>query len=560
MVRDNWQSLDGVWYCAFSREHTIPDEFDTTIIVPFSPETELSGVKRVLLPEESLFYRRTFSYHHKPDTRVLLHFQAVDQECVVFLNDKTLGSHIGGYIPFGFDVTPNIRDENELVVIVTDKHDRSPLPKGRQRLNPAPNCTTAQSGIWQTVWLETVPETYISSLTVTPDLDHQCFSLQVTTNKETSDPVTITYDGKTISALSNIKVTCLLQQPHPWSPEDPFLYPVAVTCGEDTVQTYVAMRSFRMKDGVIFLNGKPYFHHGVLYQGYWKEGLYTPPDDQAVENDLMGIKALGFNTIRLHQKVETLKWYHLCDTLGLLVWQDMPSGGVVKPRGLGTFPLMLRPSKADDTKKHAFLGSDDRTYRLEFLAELRGMIRLLYNCPCVEMWTLFSCGLGQFDSTRLQAHVKALDGSRLVNPTDGVYDQGSGDVHAEHLPSLKYHMRPDAHQRAVVISDFGGFSIGAKTGFAYHAVSNETAYNQALVSLYQNVVAPAKQQGLAGCVYTQFHDTETESDGLVSYDRKQVKVTPETASMIRSLLFQDGQERNTEDTVAQQNHQTSRQA
>ncbi|MFA6776274.1 MAG: sugar-binding domain-containing protein, partial [Sphaerochaetaceae bacterium] len=203
MVRSNWQSLDGVWYCAFSRQRTIPDDIDTTIIVPFSPEAKCSGVCRTLKPEETMFYRKHFSYRHTPGTRVLLHFQAVDQECVVFLNEKTLGSHVGGYIPFWFDVTQNIREKNDLFVIVTDKHDLSPLPKGKQRLKPSTVFSAAQSGIWQSVWLEEVPWEYISSITLYPDLAGERFSLMVTTNTEGNNPVTVTYDGKTISGLSD---------------------------------------------------------------------------------------------------------------------------------------------------------------------------------------------------------------------------------------------------------------------------------------------------------------------------------------------------------------------
>jgi beta-galactosidase/beta-glucuronidase len=540
MVRSNWQSLDGVWYCAFSRQRTIPDDIDTTIIVPFSPEAKSSGVCRTLKPEETMFYRKHFSYRHTPGTRVLLHFQAVDQECVVFLNEKTLGSHVGGYIPFWFDVTQNIREKNDLFVIVTDKHDLSPLPKGKQRLKPSTVFSAAQSGIWQSVWLEEVPWEYISSITLYPDLAGERFSLMVTTNTEGNNPVTVTYDGKTISGLSDVKMTCMLKDPHPWSPDDPFLYTLSITCGQDTVQSYLAMRSFGVKDQRLLLNGEPFFHHGVLYQGYWKDGLYTPPDDHAVEDDLRRIKAFGFNTIRLHQKVESLKWYHLCDTLGLIVWQDMPSGGLIDRKPLDVLPGLLRSHTVDDTRKHAFLGSDDRAYRLEFLAELKGMVRLLYNSPCIGMWTVFSCGLGQFDSSRIMSQIQVMDPGRIVNPADGRYDQGGGEVRSVHLYSLKYKPQRDGTKRAVLITDFGGYSCNAGNGYCYRSFPDKTSYNKALLHLYRDVILPAKRRGLSGCVYTQFHDTEFETDGLVSYDRATVRITQEAALAIRRMLFQNG--------------------
>jgi len=543
MMRDNWQSLDGIWYCTFSEGRTIPDVIDTKIMVPFSPEARLSGVGRNLQPDENLFYKKTFKYHRVSAKHVLLHFQAVDQECVVFLNDKTLGSHIGGYLPFWYDVTQVIAENNELVLIVTDKHEQSELPRGKQRLKPSKTFHTGQSGIWQSVWLEEVPEEFIEGVTLLPILEKNQFLITVHTNTEKSSSVTIMYDGNKVQGITETKIVCKLQTVHPWTPDDPFLYPLTITCGEDRISSYIAMRSFSVKGTDLQLNGKTYFHHGVLYQGYWKDGLYTPPNDAQVLEDLKTIKKLGFNTVRLHQKIETLKWYNLCDRLGLIVWQDMPSGGM-KDLKMHAFESFFRPKNVDDTQKHTFLGSEDRTYRLEFLAELKGMVRHLFNCPCIGMWTIFSNGIGQYDSERIRNQLLVIDQSRIINPADGFYDQGKSNVKAIHVYGPKYHFQKDVKGRAVIITECGGYTFGTNEFFKYHSFDDQKKYNDALIDLYKETITPAKEQGLAGCIYMQFNDFEQETDGLVSCERALQKIDLKTALTIRSLLFQDTDKRD----------------
>ena len=329
MVRDSYLNLNGPWSYAITTSANKPAQADGTILVPFSPESELSGVGHVLQPEEYLWYIRTVTL---PDGfnvgRVLLHFGAVDQTATVWCNGVELATHTGGYLPFTVDITEVLAKENTILVCVRDATNKSQLPRGKQTLHPHGIWYTPQSGIWQTVWLESVPQNYIRSLHVTPLFDaHQ---VEITVAGE--GQCTIDLEGKRFTFPAGVPAHVPVQSFRPWSPEHPTLYPFSVTLGDDTVYSYFAMRKCSVetdKDGVrrLFLNGKPYFHNGLLDQGYWPDGLYTAPSDDALVYDIQLAKDMGFNMLRKHIKVECDRWYYHCDRLGMLVWQDMPCGG-----------------------------------------------------------------------------------------------------------------------------------------------------------------------------------------------------------------------------------------
>ncbi|MFA6845043.1 MAG: glycoside hydrolase family 2 TIM barrel-domain containing protein [Sphaerochaetaceae bacterium] len=543
LVRTEWTSLDGLWDCTFSKQKNIPEIIDTPIVVPFSPETKLSGVSRALQPDEYLFYKKNFEYTIRTkNQRQILHFGAVDQECLVFLNDKAIGSHLGGYLPFCFDVTNYLKRQNTLIIIVTDKHDLSLLPKGKQRLRNKGIYVSGQSGIWQSVWLEEVPRIYITDIILQPEYEKDCFILSVHTNNGNLFPVTVSYEGKTVTGTSEGPITCPIENVRSWSPENPFLYELSIKCMDDIVSSYVAMRSYSVEGPALTLNGKPYFHHGILYQGYWAESLYTPPNDQAVIDDLSLIKGYGFNTIRLHMKIESPRWYYHCDRLGLLVWQDMPCGGEDPRQPWMSAPLFLPFLKLDDKEKHFLLGSDDRGYRLEFLSELKDMIRHLYNCPCIAMWVLFNEGWGQFDSEQITNQILSLDRTRTIDSTSGWYDQGKSKFKSQHVYFRKYRFHKDSKKRSVILSEFGGYAYKKDSEeriFSYKVYKDQEAYNKGVLKLYLKQIAPAKGQGLAASIYTQFNDVQQEQNGIVSFDRKDIKLRKETALAVRTALFQD---------------------
>ena len=396
MVRDSYLNLNGPWSYAITTSANKPAQADGTILVPFSPESELSGVGHVLQPEEYLWYIRTVTL---PDGfnvgRVLLHFGAIDQTATVWCNGVELATHTGGYLPFTVDITEVLAKENTILVCVRDATNKSQLPRGKQTLHPHGIWYTPQSGIWQTVWLESVPQNYIRSLHVTPLFDAH----QVEITVEGEGQCTIDLEGKRFTFPAGVPAHVPVQSFRPWSPEHPTLYPFSVTLGDDTVYSYFAMRKCSVetdKDGVrrLFLNGKPYFHNGLLDQGYWPDGLYTAPSDDALVYDIQLAKDMGFNMLRKHIKVECDRWYYHCDRLGMLVWQDMPCGGRRYDPLIVSTPLVTGWHLDDSW--YPLFGRTNVTARKAFLNELRDMVTTLYNHPCIAVWVPFNEGWGQF--------------------------------------------------------------------------------------------------------------------------------------------------------------------
>ena len=532
MRRDNWLNINGEWDYAITTEDTQPENFDGKIIVPFSPETELSGVKRSLQPGEYLWYRRMVEL---PETftgkRIFLHFGAVDQDALVYVNSVCVAEHSGGYLPFEVDISDNITDGRALIVVcVRDDGDTNEKTRGKQKTKRGGIWYTPQSGIWQTVWLEAVPEFYVKKLRITPDFDNACVDISAET---VGNAVAFAhFAGVEYMLPAKISVPNF----EAWSPENPKLYEFAVTCGEDRVESYFAMRKFSVsKDEKgtprLFLNNEAYFHNGLLDQGYWPDGLYTAPTDEALIYDIETSKAMGFNMLRKHIKVEPLRWYYHCDRLGMLVWQDMPNGGGDYNLLTVSSPLITGIHFKDN--HYGMFARKDEACRKSYKLELGEMIEHLYNCPCICMWVPFNEGWGQFDAAEIYNFVRGLDNTRTIDHASGWHDQGVSDIVSLHVYFRKYKFKPDKKGRAVLLSEFGGYNLGVdghrfnSKDFGYKRFKDSETLAEALRVLYQEEILPAKEQGLSAAVYTQLSDVEDELNGLVTYDRSVIKITPE---------------------------------
>ena len=548
--RDSYHNLNGIWMCCFSQEESLPTTFDTPILVPFSPESLLSRVNRVLQPGEYLFYRREFTLSDKErEGRVLLHFGAVDQICTVYVNRKEVVQNRGGYYPFEADITDVMKEENELIVKVQDFSNTNGMEFGKQKLNRGGIWYTPQSGIWQTVWLECVPEDYLKSVKITPDLPNRAIHFAFDkSNADIPVQMEISFASQLLSAhtATDKEIVIPLSDVREWSPEKPDLYDVKFTYGSDTVTSYFAMRSISVetaKDGKrrICLNGRPYFLNGLLDQGYWSDGLYTAPSEEAMVFDILECKRLGYNTLRKHIKVEPLRWYYLCDKYGMLVLQDMVNGGTDYSTWYSVaFQLVRGPIKDDKAHRKGF-GREDEEIQKEFAVSLERMIRHLYNSPCIVLWTIFNEGWGQFDSANFYQIVKKMDPTRLIDHASGWHDQGSGDIDSHHNYFRKQKVTPDkrGNSRPYVITEFGGYalklkehSFNLKQTFGYKAIRNEEDLNNQVHRLYFEQILPCVRDGLAGAIYTQVSDVEDEVNGLFTFDRKVIKFREETVSSV----------------------------
>lgn len=539
-VRSSYINLNGVWQCEVSEKQDFPKDYSYNIVVPFSPETALSGVGRTLKSNEYLFYKRSFEIPQGFNKgRVFLHFGAVDQIAEVFVNSSFVGSHTGGYTPFTLEITDYITNgENELAVRVRDYTDNGEYSRGKQRTNRGGIWYSAQSGIWQTVWLESTPREFLESVRITPDYDNE----QVSFKYFGTDDVTVSvYDGKNLIAQTNDK-TVKIPDFKPWSPESPFLYDVVFeACGE-RIKSYFGMRKFSVgadSNGVkrLFLNNKPYFQNGLLDQGYYPESYLTPPSNSAMENDIKTVKALGYNMLRKHIKQEPLLWYHYCDINGIIVWQDMINGGGNYGAEVSVLPFLN--IKLDDTNYKTFKRTDE-AQRKSYYNELTEMINSLYNCPCIAVWVPFNEGWGQFDSAKAYNYIKSLDKTRIVDSASGWHDQGVTDVISKHIYFTPIKVK--AGSRPYVLSEFGGFSqrIEGHTFnnkmFGYKIYSSKEKLTEAYKRLFEKTIIPQIKTGLSACVYTQLTDVEDELNGIMTYDRKLIKIDEETVKRINERM------------------------
>ena len=541
--RNSYLNLNGIWEYAITKTVEKPAAMQGEIVVPFSPETPLSGVGHILQPDEYLWYRRSVTLPEGffRGGRLLLHFGAVDQCCTVWVNGQEAGSHTGGYLPFALDVTELIEgDAFTLELRVTDPTDTGSLSRGKQRLKNTGIWYTPQSGIWQTVWMECVPENYLRSLRITPKPEENAVHIRLEADDPAMAAVTICRDGGIIAEGQTDEngestLTIPAEELRLWSPEDPFLYDAAITLtGGDKVESYFGMRAFgigRDEKGLprLLLNGKPYFQNGLLDQGYWSDGYYTAPSDEALIHDIAEMKRLGFNMLRKHIKVEPLRWYYHCDRLGMLVWQDMMNGGEsYSPLSIYVFSNLGLRVKDD---RYRYFSRSDEEGRTHYYEELGQMIDLLYNTVSLALWVPFNEGWGQFDALKAAEFIRKRDDTRPIDHASGWYDQGGGDIKSIHWYFRPYHHKqPPKEQRPICLTEYGGYNCavpghcwGEGAEFGYKKIADPAEFNRAFQKLMEEQIIPAKERGLAAAVYTQVSDVEGERNGLLTYDRKVCK-------------------------------------
>ncbi len=524
MVRNEWISLNGLWDYAITPKDIKPDKWDGSILVPYPVESALSGVKKRISETESLWYRRSFKVPNRWKNRnLLLNLEASDWETTVWVDGKEVGKHSGGYDPFSFDITNLLGDNklHELLVCVWDPTDKGTQPRGKQVSSPGGIWYTPTTGIWQTIWIEPVNKTHIASFRTVTDADNGIISIKTLVENEDANTLKITVkkDGKKIateSGESNKAISLHIENPLLWSPEKPDLYDIIIELKNgnktiDKVNSYTGIRKVALgktSDGFtrILLNNKFVYQNGPLDQGFWPDGIYTPPTEEAMLYDLKMTKAMGFNMLRKHVKVENRIFYYLCDKMGILVWQDMPSGD-----------KHISGDQPDIEK------SQEATQQFEY--ELKRMIETKYNHPSIIMWVPFNEGWGQFETGRITQLIADYDTTRLVNSASGWTDRGTGDISdIHHYPDPV--CQPAEEKRAIVLGEFGGLGLPVqnhtweKRNWGYRNMEDSLQLLTKYEQYYNDVYRFVKENGLSATIYTQTTDVETETNGLMTYDRK----------------------------------------
>ena len=533
--RDSYICLNGIWEYAIRKEETIPESFDGEILVPYSPEVEKSGVNKVVMPDDYLFYRLRYEIPKEfIKDKVILHFGAVDQIAEVFINGQFAIKHIGGFLPFSVDIKPFLKDNNvEIILRVVDTTNASYHSSGKQSLNPGGIWYKPQSGIYMPVWMESVSNGYIENLKITPDIDKKLVKISF---KSANKSAKLHLNGKIYDVEADKENVIEIDDMRLWSPENPYLYNFKITNDVDEVESYFAMRKVSLVKNdknqlVIALNNQPYFMKGVLDQGYYQDGLLTPNSDEDYINDIKLIKSLGFNVSRKHIKIESLRWYYHCDRLGLLVWQDFVNGCTKYDFWLNQVPLFVRYKISDHRYKKFFRENEEG--KKEAYQEFLDTIDLLYNSPCIVLWTIFNEAWGQFDAKEIYEKLKQVDPTRLYDHASGWHDQGSSDVKSMHIYKWKVKVpsKRKIKNRAFVCSECGAYILDKrlkeakkKEGFIYLLFNNKEDFQKEYERFIKEEIIPAKKNGMSAFIYTQASDVEEEMNGFVSYDRKEIKV------------------------------------
>lgn len=536
MERNDWKNLNGLWKYAITPKGTpAPAAYQGDILVPFAVESSLSGVGKMINEKEELWYQRTFDVPSAwRGKQILLHFGAVDWKAEVWVNDVKVSEHTGGFTPFYFDITSVLnKGNNDLVVKVWDPSDRGEQPRGKQIANPHGIWYTPVTGIWQTVWLEPVATQYITNLKTTPDIDNNSVKVEVAANTTSADKVEVkVFDGKNLvakgAALNGVPVELAMPaNAKLWSPDSPFLYNMEVTLYKDgkaidQVKSYTAMRKFSIRKGQngitrLQLNNKDYFQFGPLDQGWWPDGLYTAPTDEALVYDLKKTKDFGYNMVRKHVKVEPARWYTHCDQLGLIVWQDMPNGG---------------PSPQWQARNY-FNGTEvirSAASEANYRKEWKEIIDCLYSYPSIAVWVPFNEAWGQFKTPEIVAWTKEYDPSRLVNPASGGNHYTCGDIlDLHHYPGPNMFLYDP--RRATVLGEYGGIGlvvegntwVNDKKNWGYVKFNTSDEVTNEYIK-YGKHLLELIRKGFSAAVYTQTTDVEGEINGLMTYDRKVIKM------------------------------------
>ena len=558
LKRDSYISLCGVWqlsvkkykvkvkqysrFAGFAREYQT-DDFEQTelggIMVPYPPESRISGIERPLGENETYLYTRQFTLAEEfINDKVLIHFGAVDTNTVVMVNGRLAGVHRGGYLPFSFDITELIvAGENTITVEVEDTLDIE-LAYGKQRKDRGGMWYTPISGIWQPVWLESVPENHIESIRLTPSLED--IAIEVKGGAEEKTVIISTENGYITKVFSGEKVTIPIENPQHWSPEKPYLYNFEIISGKDRVQSYFALRTVTIENvkgqNYICLNGKPYFFHGLLDQGYFADGIYTPFTPAGFVWDIMEMKKLGFNTLRKHIKIEPDLFYYYCDKYGMLVFQDMMNAGkynYIIDTVLPTIGMKKGVTHKPSPRRKEF-----------FEKECRILTDLLYNHPSVVYYTIFNEGWGQYDADRIYKELKEYDPTRIWDATSGWFIEKDSDVDSHHIyfRKIKIKARPS---RPLILSEFGGFSwkvpdhsFNLDEEYGYKKFKSGEELTKGLCDMYYGDIVPAIRYGLNGAILTQVSDVEDETNGIATYDRQVVKTDEKSMQDMANKLFE----------------------
>ena len=543
MKRDSYLNLNGTWLLRNSPKGDLPPSipekdvhkfYPKKIQVPFCPECRLSGIQEHFPDGSYLFYFRRVTLPQGFNRgRVLLHIGAADQTLDCYVNQKHIGTHVGGYEAMTFDITDALEAENELVLRVVDDLRSTTLPYGKQVLNRGGMWYTPVSGIWQSVWLESVPSNYVNRL------DIQVNGTTAVIRTEPAMDGTVLVEGLGQYPLVDGKAEITPDTPHLWSPDDPHLYRFTLRAGEDVIESYFALRTLQTQviDGIprLCLNGKPYFFHGLLDQGYWPDGIYTPAAPECYQRDILTMKSLGFNTLRKHIKVEPEQFYYDCDRLGMLVFQDMVNNGdyaYIRDTVLPTVGLQVRPDKG--------MHKDEAT-REAFLSGMKATVQQLKNHPSIVYWTIFNEGWGQFDSDRIYGILKELDDSRIIDSTSGWFRRKQTDVDSRHIYFGPWKLK--ASDKPLVLSEFGGYTCSIENhifnpdkSYGYRTCTDRQTFQKELLELYETRILPVIPKGLCGAIYTQVSDVEDEINGLVTYDRRVTKLDPAAMQALAARL------------------------
>ncbi len=523
MKRDSYLCLNGYWDLAV--ENKKGRKALGKILVPFPPESRLSGIGRLTKKKDTLIYTRTFTLPKGfKKERVLLHFGAADQYTAVYLNDTLIGKNEGGYLPFSFDITDHLQKENILRVEVTDPMDLN-LPYGKQRYKRGGMWYTPIAGIWQSVWLESVPQNAITGLKMTPELNRVTIEVE-----GGADEKVLTLENGETYTFTGKELEITFKEPRRWSPEDPYLYRFTLQSGEDTVHSYFALRFLSIKEcngrTMIHLNDKPYFFHGLLDQGYYSDGIYLPATPEGFESDILQMKECGFNMLRKHIKIEPDLFYYYCDLYGMVVFQDMINSG--------RYGFIIDTALPTVFLRYGVTHRASKKRKEHFLRISKGMMEHLYNHPSVCYYTIFNEGWGQFDARNCYDYYLTIDRSRIIDTTSGWFKTKYSDVESDHIYFKPIKLK-NVPGRPMVLSEFGGYSCRVanhsfnrteNTGYSVFT-DRPDVFEEQVIALYDREILPTIRQGLCASVLTQLSDVEDETNGLLTYDRKVLKVNPQ---------------------------------
>lgn len=561
LKRDSFFNLNGIWQYKVFSDTNIFINYNSNIVVPYPIESKLSGVERRIEVGEKIGYKKEFEFPKGfLKDKTILHFGAVDQVCDVYFNRNFVIHHEDGYTPFSVDVTRLLKERNEIVVIVQDNLDKD-YPYGKQKNKNGGMWYTPVSGIWQTVWLESVNFEYIKDIKIVPDIDKSEVEIEIFKDSIIEDiekEISIYFKDELVyqTNTSLDKLSIKLDDVKLWTPEEPNLYDVKIKMSEDEVWSYFGMRKYSVrkinKHNYLCLNNKPYFFHGLLDQGYYPDGLYTPKNYEIYRYEINVAKSLGFNTLRKHIKVEPSIWYYICDKVGMIVWQDFVNNGeysFIKDTVLPTI---------GNRKKR--LGGYKQTLKAKenFEKHIEEVYQKLKNFPCIALWTIFNEGWGQHDTIKLTKKVLSLDNTRFIDSASGwFYQSNENSIDSIHwyfkkidFSKRKLRRLVGAYRKPVIISEFGGYSLCIQNHifnenheYGYKKFSNIDDFNEGFKELYQRDIINNLDFVLSGCIYTQLTDVEDETNGLLTYDRKICKldedIALEISEKIKSIVIKE---------------------